>query len=80
MFNMMLLTLFVFHVYWGKLIFFMIKKQLNNRGQVGDDVRSGKTFLRRAHLSGCFTFSTSWLSFASGDTLSKEGISMSSGY
>jgi hypothetical protein len=38
----MLLTLFVFHVYWGKLIFLMIKKQLNNRGQVGDDVRSGK--------------------------------------
>ncbi|GJN30972.1 hypothetical protein PR202_gb19323 [Eleusine coracana subsp. coracana] len=40
MFNTMLLTLFVFHVYWGKLIFLMIKKQLNNRGQVGDDVRS----------------------------------------
>lgn len=39
-FNTMLLTLLVFHVYWGKLIFSMIMKQLNNKGKVGEDVRS----------------------------------------
>ncbi|PAN50465.1 hypothetical protein PAHAL_9G522100 [Panicum hallii] len=39
-FNTMLLTLLVFHVYWGKLICLMIMRQLNNKGQVTDDVRS----------------------------------------
>ncbi|CAM0150506.1 unnamed protein product [Urochloa decumbens] len=38
--NTMLLTLLVFHVYWGKLICLMIMRQLNNKGQVTDDVRS----------------------------------------
>lgn len=47
----MLLTLLVFHVYWGKLIFLMIMKQLNNKGKVGEDVRSGKVlFLCCNHL------------------------------
>jgi len=27
-------------VYWGKLICLMIMRQLNNKGQVTDDVRS----------------------------------------
>ncbi|KAJ1297837.1 hypothetical protein BS78_01G408100 [Paspalum vaginatum] len=40
MFNTMLLTLLVFHMYWGKLICMMIMRQLNNKGQVTDDVRS----------------------------------------
>ncbi|KAG6530346.1 hypothetical protein ZIOFF_012574 [Zingiber officinale] len=39
-FNMMLLTLLVFHIYWWKLIFVMILKQLGNRGKVGEDIRS----------------------------------------
>ncbi|CAN6284825.1 unnamed protein product [Urochloa humidicola] len=39
-FNTMLLTLLVFHVYWGKLICLMIMRQLKNKGQVTDDVRS----------------------------------------
>ncbi|XP_078174272.1 LAG1 homolog 2 [Carex rostrata] len=39
-FNTMLLTLLVFHMYWWKLIFNMILKQMSNRGQVGEDVRS----------------------------------------
>uniref|UniRef100_A0A0E0NSU5 TLC domain-containing protein n=1 Tax=Oryza rufipogon TaxID=4529 RepID=A0A0E0NSU5_ORYRU len=39
-FNTMLLTLLVFHIYWWKLICLMIMKQLNNKGQVGEDVRS----------------------------------------
>uniref|UniRef100_A0A0E0KBM0 TLC domain-containing protein n=1 Tax=Oryza punctata TaxID=4537 RepID=A0A0E0KBM0_ORYPU len=43
-FNTMLLTLLVFHIYWWKLICLMIMKQLNNKGQVGEDVRSGPIF------------------------------------
>ncbi|ONL96281.1 hypothetical protein Zm00014a_018585 [Zea mays] len=39
-FNTMLLTLLVFHMYWWKLICLMIMRQLNNKGQVTDDVRS----------------------------------------
>ncbi|KAJ4756956.1 LAG1 longevity assurance 2 [Rhynchospora pubera] len=39
-FNTMLLTLLVFHMYWWKLIFNMILKQMSNKGQVGEDVRS----------------------------------------
>ncbi|KAL7118966.1 hypothetical protein ACP275_02G034000 [Erythranthe tilingii] len=38
--NTMLFTLFVFHIYWGKLIFEMIIRQLKNRGKVGEDIRS----------------------------------------
>jgi hypothetical protein len=41
----MLLTLLVFHMYWWKLIFNMILKQLSNKGQVGEDVRSGNSFV-----------------------------------
>ncbi|XP_042408806.1 ASC1-like protein 3 [Zingiber officinale] len=40
MFNTMLITLLIFHAYWGKLIFAMIMKQMSNRGQVGEDIRS----------------------------------------
>lgn len=39
-FNTMLLTLLVFHIYWWILIFNMIMRQLKNRGQVGEDIRS----------------------------------------
>ncbi|XP_059652877.1 ceramide synthase LOH2-like [Cornus florida] len=39
-FNTMLLTLLVFHIYWWILICSMIKRQLQNRGQVGEDIRS----------------------------------------
>ncbi|KAL6560776.1 hypothetical protein OROGR_004335 [Orobanche gracilis] len=39
-FNTMLLTLFVFHIYWWILICSMIRRQLKNRGQVGEDIRS----------------------------------------
>ena len=41
-FNTMLLTLLVFHVYWGILICLMISRMLKNRGKIGEDVRSGK--------------------------------------
>ncbi|CAK9184221.1 unnamed protein product [Ilex paraguariensis] len=39
-FNTMLLTLLVFHIYWWILIYSMIMRQLNNRGKVGEDIRS----------------------------------------
>ncbi|XP_059647791.1 ceramide synthase LOH2 [Cornus florida] len=39
-FNTMLLTLLVFHVYWWILICAMITRQLKNRGKVGEDIRS----------------------------------------
>ncbi|KAH6767111.1 LAG1-like protein 2 [Perilla frutescens var. hirtella] len=39
-FNTMLITLLVFHIYWWVLICSMISRQLNNRGKVGEDVRS----------------------------------------
>ncbi|KAI3445985.1 hypothetical protein Pfo_002650 [Paulownia fortunei] len=39
-FNMMLLTLLVFHIYWWKLICAMIIRQLKSRGKVGEDIRS----------------------------------------
>ncbi|ERN00610.1 hypothetical protein AMTR_s00091p00092100 [Amborella trichopoda] len=38
--NTMLITLLIFHIYWGILIFFMVSRQLKNRGQVGEDIRS----------------------------------------
>ncbi|THG18448.1 hypothetical protein TEA_023792 [Camellia sinensis var. sinensis] len=43
-FNTMLLTLLVFHIYWWVLICSMITRQLKNRGKVGEDIRSGKHF------------------------------------
>ncbi|URE18063.1 ASC1-like protein [Musa troglodytarum] len=44
-FNTMLLTLLIFHTYWWKLIFAMIMRQMSNKGQVGEDIRSGKYVL-----------------------------------
>ncbi|XP_010461810.1 PREDICTED: LAG1 longevity assurance homolog 2-like [Camelina sativa] len=39
-FNTMLLMLLVFHIYWWYLICAMIIRQLQNRGKVGEDIRS----------------------------------------
>ncbi|XAR59452.1 hypothetical protein NMG60_11015294 [Bertholletia excelsa] len=39
-FNTMLLTLLVFHIYWWILICSMIMRQMKNRGKVGEDIRS----------------------------------------
>lgn len=39
-FNVMLITLLIFHVYWWRLICAMIIRQLQNRGKVGEDIRS----------------------------------------
>ncbi|PHT53706.1 hypothetical protein CQW23_08168 [Capsicum baccatum] len=43
-FNTMFLTLLMFHIYWSMLICSIIRRQLNNRGQVGEDIRSNKHF------------------------------------
>ncbi|EPS71659.1 hypothetical protein M569_03098, partial [Genlisea aurea] len=40
LFNTMLLALLTFHMYWWILICSMIVRQLRNRGQVGEDIRS----------------------------------------
>ncbi|XP_011092574.1 LAG1 longevity assurance homolog 2 [Sesamum indicum] len=40
LYNTMLLTLLVFHIYWWILISSMITRQLKNRGKVGEDIRS----------------------------------------
>ncbi|GAB2278008.1 Ceramide synthase loh2 [Dionaea muscipula] len=39
-FNTMLLMLLVFHIYWWILICSMIMRQLENKGKVGEDIRS----------------------------------------
>ncbi|KAI4298454.1 hypothetical protein L6164_032011 [Bauhinia variegata] len=39
-FNTMLIMLLVFHIYWWILICSMIRRQLKNRGKVGEDIRS----------------------------------------
>ncbi|MQL80417.1 hypothetical protein Taro_012852 [Colocasia esculenta] len=39
-FNSLLFALLVLHIYWWVLIFRMLVKQIQARGQVGDDVRS----------------------------------------
>lgn len=39
-FNTMLLTLLMFHIYWWILICLMVLRQLKNKGQVGEDIRS----------------------------------------
>ncbi|KAH9605119.1 hypothetical protein KSS87_000450 [Heliosperma pusillum] len=55
-FNTMLLMLLVFHLYWWILICSMIRRQLKNKGKVGEDIRSGDpstsfpTFYKR-HIS-----------------------------
>lgn len=43
-FNTLLITLLVIHLYWWVLIMRMVIKQLKNCGKVGDDVRSGSFF------------------------------------
>ena len=42
LFNTLLYCLLVLHVYWWVLIYRMLVKQIQARGQLSDDVRSGK--------------------------------------
>lgn len=41
-FNTLLYCLLVLHIYWWVLIYRMLVKQIQARGQLSDDVRSGK--------------------------------------
>lgn len=41
-FNSLLISLLVLHIYWWVLIFRMIITQVHEKGHIGDDVRSGK--------------------------------------
>jgi len=42
LFNSLLYCLLVMHIYWWVLIFRMLVKQIQARGKVSEDVRSGK--------------------------------------
>ncbi|KAM1106322.1 hypothetical protein ACFX13_003260 [Malus domestica] len=59
-FNTMLLTLFVFHIYWWVMICSMIRRQLNNRGKVGEDIRSGNLIRVQGTDPGLVTKATSY--------------------
>lgn len=54
-FNTLLFTLLVFHIYWWKLICAMIMRQMGNRGKVGEDIRSGER-LKFMHTWHCIIF------------------------
>jgi protein-S-isoprenylcysteine O-methyltransferase Ste14 len=41
-FNCLLFSLLVLHIYWWVLIWRMLVKQIQSKGRVGDDVRSGQ--------------------------------------
>ncbi|KAG5398280.1 hypothetical protein IGI04_020094 [Brassica rapa subsp. trilocularis] len=62
-FNTLLLTLLVFHIYWWYLICAMIARLLKNRGQVGEDIRSGtiqrmmNRLCKHDRYGTCFHFS-----------------------
>lgn len=45
MFNTLLFCLLVLHIYWWVLIFRMLVKQVQARGRVSEDVRSGDNFV-----------------------------------
>ena len=41
-FNSLLFSLLVLHIYWWVLMYRMLVKQIQSRGHVGDDIRSGR--------------------------------------
>ncbi|KAL8160575.1 hypothetical protein V2J09_002112 [Rumex salicifolius] len=56
LFNTMLLTLLVFHIYWWILIYSMIMRQLKNKGKVGEDIRSAMESFMAAVDASHFSF------------------------
>lgn len=42
MFNTLLYCLLVLHIYWWVLMYRMLVKQIQDRGKLSEDVRSGK--------------------------------------
>ncbi|XP_038996344.1 LAG1 longevity assurance homolog 2-like [Hibiscus syriacus] len=72
--NTMLLMLLVFHVYWWVLICTMIMRQWQNRGKVGEDIRSSDGFIASMRLSsdrlqGCKARSNGGDRLAAGDEM-----------
>lgn len=41
LFNTLLICLLICHIYWWKLMVWMLIKQIRSRGKLDDDVRSG---------------------------------------
>ncbi|KAI5084530.1 hypothetical protein GOP47_0000699 [Adiantum capillus-veneris] len=50
-FNTMLITLLIFHIYWWMLICRMAFRQLQNKGKIGEDIRSGIMTLAACFLN-----------------------------
>lgn len=55
LFNTLLYCLLVLHIYWWVLMYRMLVKQIQARGQLSDDVRSGK-LLPKFHILVFFPF------------------------
>ncbi|KAL2904632.1 LAG1 longevity assurance-like protein 3 [Bienertia sinuspersici] len=55
LFNTLLYCLLVLHIYWWVLMYRMLVKQIQARGQLSDDVRSGKLLLNPCFLFILFT-------------------------
>ncbi|CAI0405168.1 unnamed protein product [Linum tenue] len=53
-FNSLLYCLLVLHIYWWVLIYRMLVRQIQARGQLSDDVRSGKLNTPMIHRCGIF--------------------------
>ncbi|KAF7072290.1 hypothetical protein CFC21_077439 [Triticum aestivum] len=47
LFNTLLFSLLVFHIYWWVLIYRMLVKQIQSRGHVGEDVRSAAPAIKQ---------------------------------
>ncbi|VAI17656.1 unnamed protein product [Triticum turgidum subsp. durum] len=47
LFNTLLFSLLVFHIYWWVLIYRMLVKQIQSRGHVGEDVRSATPAIKQ---------------------------------
>lgn len=56
-FNTLLFSLLVLHIYWWVLMLRMVIKQIKSRGIVSDDVRSGKYTLCLYHADCYIAFS-----------------------
>ena len=50
-FNTLLYCLLVLHIYWWVLMYRMLVKQIQARGQLSDDVRSGKALTSLFYLA-----------------------------
>ena len=55
-FNTLLFCLLVLHIYWWVLMFRMLVKQIQARGQLSDDVRSGKFKEKKCQYMPLFWF------------------------